>query len=80
MIHRIIQTTQSSMIAVLLISNSLAAPGPAPNGTALAEYNWQTGEITVSINGVNNWYIESVSSSFTGATSYWVDRCQYLGV
>ena len=40
-------------------------PGPATLGTATAEYDPATGQIVVSVDGVNNWYIERVSSSLT---------------
>ena len=43
-----------------------ADPGPAPPGKAIAQYDITTGEIVVSIDGVNNWYIESASNGLTG--------------
>lgn len=64
------------MIRFILLSATLAAfsiasptyafPGPAPPGTAIADYNPLTGEIAVSINGVITWHIDSLSSSLTG--------------
>lgn len=62
------------IFAVLLsvaFSNNLHAfvvtgPGPAPDGTAIAEYDPATGEITVSVTNIVNWFVESSSSSLTG--------------
>jgi len=62
------------IFAVLLsvaFSNNLHAgvlmgPGPAPDGTAIAEYDPATGEITVSVTNIVNWYVESSSASLTG--------------
>jgi hypothetical protein len=47
-----------------LIANWTGDPGPAGAGQAIAEYNKLTGEIIVSVNGVNNWYLESQSGGF----------------
>jgi len=44
----------------------IGGPGP-PGGTVSAEYDPVTGQIIVSVNDVNNWYIESASSSLTAA-------------
>ena len=43
-----------------------AFTGSAPPGTAQADYDPLTGEISVSVNGVNNWWVESLSSGLTG--------------
>ncbi len=40
--------------------------GPAPVATAIADYDPATGQISVSINGVNNWWVQSLSSGLTG--------------
>ena len=47
-------------------ANTHANPGPAPSGTAIAQYDWLTGEIVVSVADVNNWFIESASYGLTG--------------
>lgn len=52
--------------ATVLTSASYAQPGMAPEGTAIAEYNRNTGEVVVSVANVSNWYIDSLSSGFTG--------------
>jgi len=39
--------------------------GSQTSGSASAQYHPATGEIVVSVDGVNNWYIESASSSLT---------------
>ena len=46
--------------------SAYAQPGPAPAGTAIAEYTASTGVIIVSVNSVSNWYVESASMSMTG--------------
>jgi len=41
------------------------AAGSQTSGSASAQYDPSTGQIVVSVDGVNNWYIESASSSLT---------------
>ena len=42
-------------------------PGAAPLGSAIGEYDPDTGEIVVSVSGVNNWYVEHLgTASMTG--------------
>lgn len=48
------------------IGHAVAAPGPAPAGGALAEYDHLTGVITVSVNNVASWVVVSVGD-MTGA-------------
>ena len=48
------------------VNNAIADPGPAPAGTAIAEYDFSTGEIIVSVDSVINWYVESSSASLSG--------------
>ena len=50
----------------LAIASGFFLPGHVGPGFAGAGYDLITGEIIVSINGVNNWYIESASSSLSG--------------
>lgn len=50
----------------VMFTNWTGDPGPAGPGTAVAEYDPTTGQIIVSVDGVNNWYVESASSSLTG--------------
>lgn len=45
-----------------------AFPGPVGTGEACAFYDPVTGEIVISYNGINNWYIESATDSLTGAS------------
>lgn len=45
---------------------SVAQPGPAPAGTAIADYFPTTGQIIVSIAGIQNWGVKSASLSMTG--------------
>ena len=53
--------------AGVIFGNWTSDPSPAVSGTASAEYNPVTGEISVSVNGVVNWYVEHVGqSSMTG--------------
>jgi len=56
-------TIALAIVATLMISSTVQAAVP---GTADAEYNSNTGEITVSANDVVNWYVGSDSSSLTG--------------
>ena len=53
---------------VLFTANVQAAPGPAPDGSAIAEYDPETGKIIVSVKGVNNWFVFSDSAGLTGAS------------
>jgi len=43
-----------------------ALVGVADPNSVIADYDPATGAITVSYNGVNNWYVESVTASLTG--------------
>jgi len=52
--------------AGLLFANWTTDPGPAGPGQAIADYDPNTGEIIVSIEGVNNWFIQSASGGLTG--------------
>ena len=51
----------------MLAGTALAQVGDPGPGMAYAGYFPATGEIVVSINGVNNWYIESASGALTGS-------------
>ena len=46
--------------------SALAQVGDPGAGMAAAGYDPMTGQIVVSINGVNNWYVESASGGLTG--------------
>jgi PEP-CTERM motif-containing protein len=52
--------------ALSIAENSYALPGPAPTGTAIAEYDSDTGIIVVSVNHISNWWVNSLSGSLTG--------------
>ena len=54
------------MVTLLFTSSTQAIPGPAPVSTMLADYDLSTGEIGISYNGVNNWFIESASLGLIG--------------
>jgi len=58
----------SLALAVFFALHSVANAnfGPAQPAEAIALYDVVTGEITVSVDGVNNWFLQSISSSFTG--------------
>jgi len=61
-------TTAVALVVLLVLANSAqAGPGLAPSGTVLAEYDWLTGELVVSVTDVNNWYIQSASDGLTGS-------------
>lgn len=66
-------TTRSAQLTMAVALTAFAAalpavaqPGPAPSGTAIAEYTASTGVIIVSVSNVSNWYVESSSMSMTG--------------
>ncbi len=62
-------TTAVALAALLVLANTAQANlGPAPSGTVIAEYDWLTGEIVVSVADVNNWFIQSASFGLTGDT------------
>ena len=64
-----LSTIALSVISVLLpVSLAYALPGPAPNFKAIAEYDYATGQIVVSYNSLNYWFIESWTDSLTGDT------------
>jgi len=59
------------IVATLITLLSLSAvahalPGAAPVETAIAEYDFSTGQIVVSYNGVVQWSVQSASSGLTG--------------
>ena len=64
--------SQSSFLGIALLiastaSFAFALPGAAPTDSAIGEYDPATGQIVVSINGVNNWWVERVGySAMTG--------------
>jgi len=52
---------------ILVTSFAQAAPGPVPTGTAMADYDPVTGQIVVSVSGVNNWFVmDGIDNVFTG--------------
>lgn len=55
--------TATTLVAVLMFSSNVNA---APADSATAEYNPNTGEISVSADSVVNWYVQSGSSALTG--------------
>lgn len=60
-----------AIVVTLAVSTTTYAhmgPGPVDIGKGAACYNPATGEIVVSMNRVQVWFIESFSESLTGAT------------
>lgn len=70
MIRRFASLTSLAVLSLLsayaVPQPCAAQPGPAPSGTAIAEYIRATGEIIVSVANVSNWYVESLSGGLTG--------------
>ena len=62
-------TIAVALMATLSLVGSVQALGPAPPGTAIAEYNAITGRWIVSTDSVNNWYILSPSGLLNGPES-----------
>ena len=67
--------TRSKMFAACVVvfsilnpaeAKAVPTPGPAEYGGAIAYYYTWSGEITISVNDVDWWYLQSVSSSLTG--------------
>ena len=63
-----------SLLLCTLCSSSgtalaVGGPGPAPPGTAIAQYYVGTGEISVSVNSIVNWSLMSSSAGLTGPDS-----------
>ncbi|MEO2050074.1 MAG: PQQ-dependent sugar dehydrogenase [Pirellulales bacterium] len=56
------------MFAALVGDLSPASQGTISQGLGTAEYDPSTGNIVVTVDNVNNWYVESASSSLTGYT------------
>lgn len=61
--------TVALLAVVSMTTSALAVPGAAPASTAIADYDPATGQIVVSYNNVNNWFIESSTNSLTGAAA-----------
>jgi len=59
-----------AVLLCVLSSNTsyavVSGPGPADDGTAIAEYNYTTGEISVSVTNIVNWSLQSSSASLSG--------------
>jgi hypothetical protein len=61
-----LKTCVGVFAAMAISSAAMAAPGPAEVGSVVVEYDEVTGQVVVSVNGVNNWYLESLSEGLTG--------------
>jgi len=59
-------TAVNAVDAGFAIANWTADPGTADPGTATAQYDARSGGMIVTVNGVVNWYIQSLSGGFTG--------------
>lgn len=64
----------AAMAALCLAPTSQVLAIDAAPDTAAAEYNLVSGEIIVSVNSVNNWYIQSLSNALTGAAPVGLPR------